>query len=295
MESDPRLPLRVHSRVGAQGTPSATATRVETTSDQSSPCSIPWAGMTVSLCSQWTLVPGSSSQRFFVEPTCSTPRTGQCETSSRSQRAITAAILAGTGGPVGRPAPRFGISSTGANAFQREECVHADRRRAPIAGCVSMSRSIDSALILIVLPPEPYGVELAGGDVAADGLDRDREDLGGLGQRDEATGGVTVARIGCSWSVATRLAAFIGLRQRSEYGEHRVGVIGRCSLRPVVQIDQVGHDRQRPVSCRPAPPRRPRGAHPRPLQVLEAKAISNGHGMLPRDNAATDSSRDLPA
>lgn len=28
-------------------------------------------------------------------------------------------------------------------------------------------------------PAEPHGVELAGGDVAADGLDRDGEDLGG--------------------------------------------------------------------------------------------------------------------
>ncbi len=48
-------------------------------------------------------------------------------------------------------------------------------------------------------PPEAYGVEFAGGDVAADGLDRDREDLGGLGSGMRRRVVVAVVAIGCSW------------------------------------------------------------------------------------------------
>src|SRR5690606_33572626 len=87
----------------------------------------------------------------------------------------------------------FSITITTTTAkTQRARATEAESR-APVSPGVHRVR-VDQSVERVDsdadgAPPEPDGVELAGGDVAADGLDRDREDLGGLGQWDEAAGG----------------------------------------------------------------------------------------------------------
>lgn len=85
----------------------------------------------------------------------------------------------------------------------------------------------------------------------------------------------------------------LGGSQRSEASEYFVLLCPRRVASPVRQLVELDNDTELSVINAPAAPGRARLAHERTLQILEAKAISNGYGVLPRDIPAADDRQGL--